>query len=228
MQEQVAELQLQVPRSPEPAKVSEGEVVQAETAASSTDTRPAALECKATSPVPRRRWATAGVKAKAAVEVLVIMDPGQDLDDEMLLVLLKSLTARGLVKCVGVVTTLAPSKLRAQLARGTLNILKLRSVPVGAGSHGNAQGSLSAMAGLEYLAASGETVDGTELMVSALEGAEDASLTLVLVASLTDGAWLLGSHEALFKRKVRVLLVAHWLPSETAPGCCLCRSAACT
>ena len=60
-----------------------------------------------------------GLWEKIPCNVLIIMDPGQDLDDEMLLVLLKTLVNRGLVKCIGVVATLSPSVERARLARGS-------------------------------------------------------------------------------------------------------------
>ena len=73
--------------------------------------------------------------------VLVTMDPGQDLDDEMLIVLLSALQQRGDVQCVGVVATLEPAQMRAQLARGTLDELGMRDVPVGAGSDGGSSGN---------------------------------------------------------------------------------------
>ena len=49
-----------------------------------------------------------------AVKVLN-MDPGQDLDDEMFMVMMRALIDRGLLKCVGIVTALAPADMRAQL-----------------------------------------------------------------------------------------------------------------
>ena len=93
-----------------------------------------------------RSWAppevaTATPGSPPQTTVLVTMDPGQDLDDEMLIVLLSALQQRGDVQCVGVVATLAPAQMRAQLARGTLDELGMRDVPVGAGSDGGASGN---------------------------------------------------------------------------------------
>lgn len=88
---------------------------------------------------------------EAVVSVLVLMDPGQDLDDEMFLVLLNALHERGLVECIGCITTLEPARMRAQLARGTLDVLGLLHVPVGAGSDGGAKGSTEQMESVEYL-----------------------------------------------------------------------------
>ena len=74
------------------------------------------------------------VESSSCVKVLVCMDPGQDLDDEMFLILLSALTARSLVECVGVVAVLQPAAVRAQLARSTLDLLGMHEVPVCAGS----------------------------------------------------------------------------------------------
>ena len=54
-------------------------------------------------------------------QVLLLIDPGQDLDDELLLLLLSVLEEHGIAECRGVVTTLGPAVLRAGLARGTLD-----------------------------------------------------------------------------------------------------------
>ena len=43
-------------------------------------------------------------------EIIVVSDPGQDLDDEMAFVLLRALIEEGLVSCAGVVCTRAGNK----------------------------------------------------------------------------------------------------------------------
>ena len=68
--------------------------------------------------------------------VLIFMDPGQDLDDELSLILLRALVERGHARPIGVVCNLAPSLARACLAKGTLTTLGLADVPVAAGSDG--------------------------------------------------------------------------------------------
>ena len=76
------------------------------------------------------------VSLQHAAPLVVISDAGQDLDDEMALVLMRSLTDRGLVECKGSISTLAPSRARARLIKGTLNELGLGVVPVGIGTDG--------------------------------------------------------------------------------------------
>ena len=56
--------------------------------------------------------------AQRAPSLIIMTDAGQDLDDEMTMVLMRALTDRGLVKCKGAVATLAPSRARARLVRG--------------------------------------------------------------------------------------------------------------
>jgi hypothetical protein len=93
------------------------------------------------------RTSKAGAKAQKAtnldekanalgVKLLVLSDPGQDLDDEMCFIMLRYLTERKLVNLVGVVMTLAPAFDRARLARGSLDLLGLPDVPVGVGTDG--------------------------------------------------------------------------------------------
>ena len=53
--------------------------------------------------------------ATAPIQVLAHMDPGQDLDDEMFMVLSAALTVRSQIKLIGVVTCLKPSGIRARL-----------------------------------------------------------------------------------------------------------------
>ena len=47
------------------------------------------------------------------------------------------------MECVGVVAVLQPAKVRAQLARSTLDLLGMHDVPVCAGSDGGGQGGTS-------------------------------------------------------------------------------------
>ena len=92
--------------------------------------------------------------ADTQTRLLVTMDPGQDLDDEMFIVLACTLAARGLVTLCGVVTCLAPAAMRARLARGTLDQLGMTHVPTAAGTDGGASGdadSIANMASIEYI-----------------------------------------------------------------------------
>ena len=150
------------------------------------------------------------------VEFLVTMDPGQDLDDEMLLVLLAALTKRGLLTCRGVVTCLAPAEMRARLAAGTLRSLGLSTVPTAAGTDGGGAGddaSIEQMKRVDYLTRASSIVGGLNdragfsLMRKALQAAPDRGIVLVVVSSLKDAAELLREEEDLFKRKVREVVI---------------------
>ena len=66
-------------------------------------------------------------------EIIVVSDPGQDLDIEML-ILLRALIEEGLVNCEAD-PNLQPANRRA-LLRGTLDCLGLQQVMVGVGSDG--------------------------------------------------------------------------------------------
>ena len=142
----------------------------------------------------------------APAKILVHMDPGQDLDDEMFLVLLAALTRRRLVKCIGVVATLKPAEMRAKLARGTLDELGLRGVPVGVGSDGGSEGK-NDFSDVSYLRPPGKGHDGESLMLEVLKAADPGSVTLVIVASLKDAASLLRREEVLFKNKIKAVVI---------------------
>lgn len=70
------------------------------------------------------------------VPIVLISDPGQDLDDEMMFIMARHLVSKNLIELKGVVANLYPSFARARLARGTLDLLGLHKVPVGIGSDG--------------------------------------------------------------------------------------------
>ena len=140
--------------------------------------------------------------------LLITMDPGQDLDDEMLLVLLAAMTDRSLVSCCGVVTCLAPSGMRAQLARGTLDLLGLPKVPVHAGSDGGGSGDASMIQSTEYLTRMQPAVDtGAELMRNVLHAAAPRSITLLVVSSFKDAAAWMREEEDLIVDKVARVVV---------------------
>ena len=85
-----------------------------------------------------------------AVRLVIIADPGEDLDDEMAMVCLRQFVERGL--CAppeAVVCNLRPARQRARLMRGTLDALGFGDVPVGVGAEvtdGRCEGSEDAHA----------------------------------------------------------------------------------
>ena len=72
----------------------------------------------------------------SAVPIVLISDPGQDLDDEMMFIMARYLVSLDLISLKGVVANLSPSFARARLTRGTLDLLGLHRVPVGIGTDG--------------------------------------------------------------------------------------------
>jgi inosine-uridine nucleoside N-ribohydrolase len=73
---------------------------------------------------------------RAPVPIVLISDPGQDLDDEMMFIMARHLVDLKLISLEGVIANLSPSFARARLTRGTLDLLGLHRVPVGIGSDG--------------------------------------------------------------------------------------------
>ena len=154
---------------------------------------------------------TAPSREDSRVNLLVTMDPGQDLDDEMFIVLAAALEARGLIRLLGVVTCLAPAGMRARLARGTMDQLGLGAVPVAAGSDGGAAGdpeSIANMASVDYITRLPPQEDvGGELMCNVLRESGPKSVTIAIIASLKDMADLLRQHEALVIDKVKEIVI---------------------
>ena len=128
------------------------------------------------------------------------------------MVLMRSLIHRGLVECKGAVATLAPSRARGRLLRGTLSQLGLSEVPVAVGSDG---GFAMHEATFEKTASSYMPDDddsfnppsGEELLVSIYKSAAPASLDLLIIASLKDAAEFVRNHEGLFKQKSRSVTI---------------------
>jgi len=120
-----------------------------------------------------------------APPLVVITDAGQDLDDEMAMVLMRSLQDKGLVDFKGAVATLAPSRARARLVRGTLNQLGLEHIPVGIGSHGGFTGysAIFEETARPYIISDDDktfdTTSGIDLLKQLYDDASDTSVELL-------------------------------------------------
>ena len=147
------------------------------------------------------------------VPLVLISDPGQDLDDEMSYIMLRYLVKKGLVELRGIICTLAPAFDRARLCRGTLDLLGLHDCPVGIGTDGGDQEGLHtakcfAESASSYMpAAASESCStltpGRGLLYRLYCEAEPKSLTLAIIASLKDAALFLRDHETLFVEKTK-------------------------
>jgi len=153
------------------------------------------------------------VAQRSPIPLVIISDPGEDLDDEMAMVMLRYLTGKGYVDCKGIVANLRPAQDRGRLLRGTLDVLGLYEVPVGIGTDG---GSSEHKATFLETAASYMPADGSErarlhggraLLRRCFEEATDGSLTLVCISSMKDAALFIRDNTDLFKRKSRSVLI---------------------
>jgi inosine-uridine nucleoside N-ribohydrolase len=148
------------------------------------------------------------------IPVVIVSDPGEDLDDEMTMVMLRYLTGKGFVDCKGVITNLRPATDRARLMRGTLDTLGLETVPVGLGTDG---GSSRHTATFTTTAASFTPPEGSEraarvhsgraLLRRCFHEALDGSLALVCISSLKDAALFVRDNTVLFKQKIGCVVI---------------------
>eukprot|EP00931_Biecheleriopsis_adriatica_P048487 TRINITY_DN28009_c0_g1_i1.p1 TRINITY_DN28009_c0_g1~~TRINITY_DN28009_c0_g1_i1.p1 ORF type:complete len:815 (-),score=122.46 TRINITY_DN28009_c0_g1_i1:29-2425(-) len=146
--------------------------------------------------------------------LIMISDPGQDLDDEMMFIMLRYLVERDLVDVQAIICTLAPAFDRARLCRGTLSSLGLGQVKVGLGSDG---GDLEGKHKAEtferwarpYMPPRHSSIfkSGQQLLNHLYAEAEPKSLTILVTASLKDIALFLRDFEELFHTKTRELVI---------------------
>lgn len=158
--------------------------------------------------------------------LLIVGDFGKDLDDEDTVLFLTGeqrhrrqtqleffstpgSRKQDLFELKAVIANLAPPIKRAQLAKGTLKLLGQPNVPVGIGTDckNSPNGHDHEFAKVTYMADVEELEDGRELLVRTLQGAEDNSITLVLISGMTDIAVILREHADLFKAKVESVAI---------------------
>ncbi|KAJ1621758.1 hypothetical protein T492DRAFT_348246 [Pavlovales sp. CCMP2436] len=69
-------------------------------------------------------------------QLVIISDPGTNLDDEVAMIMARFLEHNRYIKLHAVIANLRPEKERARLMRGTLDLLGMQHVPVGIGTDG--------------------------------------------------------------------------------------------
>lgn len=154
------------------------------------------------------------------IPLLLFTDPGQDLDDELSLIMLAALQRRQSLRVIGVVANLAPSLDRARLTKGTLVQLGLGSVPVAAGSDGGCPDHKASFLSSppSYLAPEEAVEKDAEAMLLRVLGAEeDNSVVVLCISSLKDACNLLCSHEELFVQKVALVTIQGGLVVPETP-----------
>lgn len=141
--------------------------------------------------------------------LLIVTDPGKSLDDECTLILAAGLARQGIVKFLGVVAALVPAAKRALLAKGTLKELGFADIPVGVGTDMRADNGDSAheFCHVSYMASAGEVEPAAQLLEREFARAADKSITLLVIAGMTDVAEYLRGNEDVFKNKVEQVVI---------------------
>ena len=136
--------------------------------------------------------------------ILIFTDPGQDLDDELAMVVLRSLAERRYVRPIGLVANLQPSDARARLLKGTLKVLGLPNVPVAVGTDGGRADytdTFSATGG-DYMSTDQEVEsDYLEMCQRVLLNEADHSVLVLCISSLTDACQLLSTPGGALRTK---------------------------
>jgi hypothetical protein len=172
----------------------------------------------------------------AAYPLVLVSDPGQDLDDEMAFIMLRTLELNGWFRLEALVTNLHPADERARLAHGTLVELgwsqkqadRIVAVGTDGGSRvhnasafssrgsndkcptvarGEANKDTNAMLAESYMPPSPPTQNGQQKLLEVYESAKDKSVVMVLISSLMDAALFLRNNEELFLRKTKLVSI---------------------
>lgn len=149
-----------------------------------------------------------------AVPLIVITDPGQDLDDEMAFIAMCSMVDAQLIDLRCVICNLHPSFERALLARGTFDMLGMHQVRIAVGTDGGDlmnkhKDTFSQIAPYMPNPFSERALslgNGRACFHQTLLEA-DGKITLLLISSLKDAALFLRDNEELFLEKVGSVVI---------------------
>lgn len=150
--------------------------------------------------------------------LVIFTDPNKDPDDVATLAMTAHLVKTGHVNLKAVVTTLGDKSIRtqrAQFAKGILNSFGLSNVPVAVGGEyprdQKQEKEHAKFLKIEdpTLIANASTVrqDSQSLLKETLKAARDKSITLLVIAGMTDPMLLLTSQRELFKKKVKQVVI---------------------
>jgi len=141
--------------------------------------------------------------------MIVFTDPGQDLDDELAMIMLRSLVAQRFVRPIGLVANLHPSDARARLLKGQMRVLGLPDVPVAVGTDGGRTDHVDTFSSTApYIASETEVEsDANAMLRRVLKAEADATVLCVCISSLTDAWGFLQAEEALFTAKVHSVTI---------------------
>ena len=139
--------------------------------------------------------------------------------DSIKQVMLSSLKKMHILNPIAVITTLAPNKDRACLARTILDSLGMHDVPVGFGADVACQGdiTLHCFGGVANQNPY-EFERGSHLMERLLYEAEDKSVKLLCISNLRDISELIVKQEELFRTKVKEVVMMGGAAYSVARG----------
>ena len=148
--------------------------------------------------------------------LVIVTDAGRDHDDEVALAIACGLMKLGLVDIKGVITTLKPATERAKLVKGMLTELGFDNIPVAAGSDINDSYTVrnnefnAPYFAKDYVA----PLTGYQLLEKTFAEADDHSLTLLLIAGMTDVARFVNDHPELTKQKLKQVTIMGGVETE--------------
>lgn len=160
--------------------------------------------------------------------LIIFTDPNKDPDDVATLAMASHLARTGHIQLQAVISTLGDESVRtqrAQFAKGILNSFGLTDVPVAVGSEypRDEQQKKEHAKFLDIedssLLGDASTVrkDTPTLLKNTLSAAPNKSVTLLVIAGMTDPMQLLKSHPGLFKQKVKQVVIMGGINPDRAP-----------
>ena len=142
--------------------------------------------------------------------IIIFTDPGQDLDDEVTMILLAHLVKLNYVRVIGVIGNMYPSQARAELAKGMLKRLGLPNVRVAAGTDGGCTDHTDKFrqSAASYMASPDEIEPDWDAMAcDCLSKEKDKSVVVLCISSMTDCCVFFEKHEKLFHQKVHSVTI---------------------
>jgi len=174
-------------------------------------------------------------KPEQPERIVMITDPNHDPDDLVTYVISAQLQKEGFIKMEAIVTTLGDQETRtkrAKFAKGAFNSLGLDDIQVGVGSDYKYYNDKRVMADQKFFDdidqnalrivndGSNINLNGQDLLLETFQKAEDKSLTIAIIAGMTDIAKFISNHEELFKQKVEKVVIMGGIDSEfNSSGC---------
>lgn len=147
--------------------------------------------------------------------LVVLTDIGRDHDDELALIVMAALLKLELIDLKAIITTLKPSYERAQLAKGVLDTLGIRNIPIGVGSNIDENYSIQPYEfNASYMSEPSKFATQDELLREVFKNAPDSSIDFLLIAGLTDANQFIKENLKLAKQKIKKVVIMGGFSSD--------------